>query len=72
MQKKKPSGEEPALIIMSLIGTQEIENEDNQIYTKTKLLNHGAYMMIYIAKAFWHESQVCSFSPYKKIQTHVK
>lgn len=36
--------------------------------------SHGwtTYMMIDVAKAFWHQSQVGCFTPYKKVETHIK
>lgn len=28
--------------------------------------------MVYVANAFRHKSQICSFTPDKKVQTHIK
>ena len=31
-----------------------------------------SYMVIYVANALWHKSQVCSFTPDEKVETHIQ
>ena len=39
------------------------------IVLKNKKLSH---IMKYITQTFWHEANICCFTPYEKIQTHVE
>ena len=41
-------------------------------YCKGVQILFRSYMVIYVANAFWHKSQVCSFTPNEKVQTHIQ